>query len=242
MTTAAPSPLLELYGVSAAYGEVQALFDVNLEVRPGEVVALLGSNGAGKTTFLRVVSGLLPARQGTVRFLGEDITSRRPDLIVELGIAHVPEGRQLFSDMTVEENLQLGAYIARARRRRRANLERTFAIFPRLGERRHQLAGTLSGGEQQMLAIGRGLMSEPRLLLLDEPSLGLSPLLTEQTLSVVKAIAREDLTVLLVEQKVLEALEIADRGYVIESGRVVREGTSAALRTDPAIVQAYLGI
>jgi branched-chain amino acid transport system ATP-binding protein len=236
-----PSSLLELGEVSAFYGDFQALWGIQFEIREGEIVALLGSNGAGKTTVLRVVSGLLRARTGTVRFAGQDITNLAPEAIVELGVSHVPEGRQLFSEMTVEENLQIGSHIARSRVRRASNLEKYYSIFPRLRERRKQMAGTLSGGEQQMLAVGRALMSEPRLLLLDEPSLGLSPLVTEETLAMVKEIARSDLTVLIVEQKVMDVLEISGRGYVIEHGRLIAQGTSRELMNDPRIQQAYLG-
>jgi len=242
MSDTTGAPLLEVRDVTAFYGPFQALWGLSFEVHAGEVVALLGGNGAGKTTLLRVVSGLLPAGSGSVHFGGEDITLRPPNRIVDLGIAHVPEGRQLFAEMTVEENLLVGSHLPRARFRRRANLDRMYATFPRLGERRRQWAGTLSGGEQQMLAIGRALMSEPKLLLLDEPSLGLSPLLTEQTLGVVHDIARGGLTVVIVEQKVVEGLEIAARGYVIENGRLVTAGTSAALLKDPAIREAYLGL
>jgi branched-chain amino acid transport system ATP-binding protein len=233
--------LLEVCEVTAFYGDFQALWGVQFEIREGEIVALLGSNGAGKTTLLRVVSGLVRARSGTVRFGGHDITNVPPEAIVELGIAHVPEGRQLFPEMTVEENLRVGGHIARSRARRVSNLEKFYSIFPRLRERRKQTAGTLSGGEQQMLAVSRALMSEPRLLLLDEPSLGLSPLLTEQTLAMVKDIASRDLTVLIVEQKVMEALEISSRGYVIENGKLVAQGTAQELMNDRGIRQAYLG-
>ena len=235
------APLLQLKDVTAFYSDFQALFGVSFEVRPNEVLALLGGNGAGKTTCLRVVSGLLRPRSGTVHFEGQDITRTPPDNIVDLGIAHVPEGRQLFPEMTVEENLYLGSQLPRARVNRAANLERMYALFPRLKERRAQLAGTLSGGEQQMVAISRALMSEPKLLMLDEPSLGLSPKLTEQTLAAVRQIAQE-VTVLIVEQKVMEGLEISDRGYVIEHGTLVKEGSAQQLISDPGIREAYLGL
>jgi branched-chain amino acid transport system ATP-binding protein len=234
-------PLLKLDNVVAFYGDFQALFGVSFEVRPNEVLALLGGNGAGKTTCLRVVSGLLRPRSGTVHFEGQDITRTPPDTIVDLGIAHVPEGRQLFPEMTVEENLYLGSQLPRARAHRVQNLERMYALFPRLGERKRQLAGTLSGGEQQMVAISRALMSEPKLLMLDEPSLGLSPKLTEQTLAAVREIAKS-VTVMIVEQKVMEGLEISDRGYVIEHGKLVKEGAAAQLISDPSIREAYLGL
>jgi branched-chain amino acid transport system ATP-binding protein len=233
--------LLEVDSLVAYYGDFQALFGLSFQVRAAEVVALLGGNGAGKTTSLRVISGLLRPRSGKVRFFGKDITGLAPAHIVDLGIAHVPEGRQLFPEMSVEENLYLGSYLPRARRRRGENLERMYALFPRLAERRRQVAGTLSGGEQQMVAIARGMMSEPKLLLLDEPSLGLSPKLTEQTLAAVRELAKV-VTVLMVEQKVMEGLEIADRGYVIENGKLVTEGTAATLAQDRGIREAYLGL
>ncbi len=235
------APLLELREVTAFYGDFQALFGVSFEVRPNEVLALLGGNGAGKTTSLRVISGLLRPRAGSVSFEGKDITRTPPDSIVELGIAHVPEGRQLFPEMTVEENLYLGSQLPRARAHRMRNLERVYGLFPRLAERKQQLAGTLSGGEQQMVAISRALMSEPKLLMLDEPSLGLSPKLTEVTLAAVREIAKT-LTVLIVEQKVMEGLEISDRGYVIEHGRLVKEGPASQLIADRGIREAYLGL
>ena len=235
------APLLQLKDVTAFYSDFQALFGVSFEVRPNEVLALLGGNGAGKTTCLRVVSGLLRPRSGTVHFEGQDITRTPPDSIVDLGIAHVPEGRQLFPEMTVEENLYLGSQLPRARAHRPQNLERMYALFPRLAERKRQLAGTLSGGEQQMVAISRALMSEPKLLMLDEPSLGLSPKLTEQTLAAVREIAKS-VTVMIVEQKVMEGLEISDRGYVIEHGKLVKEGAANQLISDPGIREAYLGL
>jgi branched-chain amino acid transport system ATP-binding protein len=234
-------PLLEVENLNAYYGDFQALFGLSFQVRAAEVVALLGGNGAGKTTSLRVISGLLHPRAGRVRFLGQDITGLSPAHIVDLGIAHVPEGRQLFPEMSVEENLYLGSYLPRARARRSENLGRMYRLFPRLAERRRQVAGTLSGGEQQMVAIARGMMSEPKLLLLDEPSLGLSPKLTEQTLAAVRELAKV-VTVLMVEQKVMEGLEIADRGYVIENGKLVTEGSAQALAQDRGIREAYLGL
>jgi branched-chain amino acid transport system ATP-binding protein len=233
--------LLDVRHLVAFYGDFQALFGLSFQVRAAEVVALLGGNGAGKTTCLRVISGLLQPRSGSVHFLGREMTALGPAEIVDAGIAHVPEGRQLFPEMSVEENLWLGSYLPRARQRRSENLQRMYQLFPRLAERRRQLAGTLSGGEQQMLAIARGMMSEPKLLLLDEPSLGLSPKLTEQTLAAVRELAKS-VTVLIVEQRVMEGLEIADRGYVIENGKLVTEGTSAALVADKGIREAYLGL
>lgn len=242
MTQPAPVPLLSVRGVTAYYDDFQALWGVDLDVREGEVVTLLGANGAGKSTTLRVISGLLRPASGSVWFDGQDITGVPAHRIVELGIAHVPEGRQLFPMMSVEENLLLGRRIPRVRARRQEHLARMVELFPILGERRRQIAGTLSGGEQQMLAIARALMSEPRLLLLDEPSLGLAPRVTEEVFAAVRAIAAQGVTVLLVEQNVLEALEISDRGYVIEHGRIVRAGSASELARDSAIREAYLGL
>jgi branched-chain amino acid transport system ATP-binding protein len=237
-------PLLTLDRVQARYDTVQALFGITLHVDPGEIVTLVGGNGAGKTTTLRVVSGLLRATGGVVRFDGQDLTSRPPHDIVELGISHVPEGRQLFPSMSVEENLALGAYAARARPHLRASMEEQFEFFPRLKERRRQLAGTLSGGEQQMVAIARGLMARPRLLLLDEPSLGLAPKVVEEVFAKVQEIGRRGLTVLIVEQNVVDALSISNRAYLIENGVVDQSvGTSVeALMSNERLRAAYLGL
>jgi len=234
--------LLEVEGVAAAYGQVRALWDVSFSVREGEIVTLLGANGAGKTTTMRVVSGLLHPQAGSVIFGGRTLTALRPPRIVEAGLVQIPEGRRLWPRMTVLENLELGAYSRESRTRRRETLGWVLSIFPRLGERRTQLAGTLSGGEQQMLAIGRGLMSRPRLLMLDEPSLGLAPILVREVFRIVKEINGEGVAVLLVEQNVRQALEIAHRGYVLEIGRIVRAGSSADLLADPEIRRAYLGL
>jgi branched-chain amino acid transport system ATP-binding protein len=238
----APDPLLSVSGVRAAYGGVVALWDVSFEVAEGQVVTLLGSNGAGKTTTLRTISGLLPAIAGSVRFDGEDISAARSDQIVELGIVHVPEGRQLWARMSVQENLELGAYLPRAKAQRRTSLERVFSMFPRLRERRFQAAGTLSGGERQMCALARGLMGLPRLLMLDEPSLGLAPKLVSEMFDTLRLLRREGLTVLLVEQNVHQALEFADTGYVLETGRVVLSGPGAELLANPRVRSAYLGV
>jgi len=235
-------PLLELTGVRAGYGALQALFDISLEVRPGEIVTLIGANGAGKTTTLRVISGAVRATGGTVRFDGHDITALPAHAMPERGISHVPESRQLFPFMTVEENLDLGAYNPRSRRRARAALAEQLELFPRLQERRRQLAGTLSGGEQQMVAIARGLMAAPRLLLLDEPSLGLSPKVTEEVFARIQEIGKRGVTVLLVEQNVVDGLSISDRGYVIENGRVTLQGAAHDLLHDDKIRAAYLGL
>jgi branched-chain amino acid transport system ATP-binding protein len=237
-------PLLALDGVQAGYGGFQALFNITLHVAAGEIVTLLGANGAGKTTTLRTVSGLIHPTKGAVRFGGEDISTRPPHAIVERGISHVPEGRQLFPHMSVEENLALGAYIGRARPRLKAAMEEQFALFPRLKERRGQLAGTLSGGEQQMVAIARGLMNDPRLLMLDEPSLGLAPKVVEEVFAKVQEIGARGLTVLIVEQNVVDSLSISHRGYVIENGAVdLTVGTSAQeLLRDARLRSAYLGL
>jgi branched-chain amino acid transport system ATP-binding protein len=238
MTTA----LLTLTGVRAGYGDLQALFDLSLDVRAGEIVTLIGANGAGKTTTLRVISGAVRATAGTVRFDGHDITALPAHAMPERGISHVPEGRQLFPFMTVEENLGLGAYNRRSRPHASDALAEQLELFPRLKERRRQLAGTLSGGEQQMVAIARGLMAAPRLLLLDEPSLGLSPKVTEEVFARIRDIRTRGVTVLLVEQNVVDGLGISDRGYVVEHGRVTMQGAAQDLLHDDKIRAAYLGL
>jgi branched-chain amino acid transport system ATP-binding protein len=235
-------PLLEVRDLQAAYGRVTALWDVSFDVDEGQVVALLGSNGSGKTTTLRTISGLLPAASGSVHFAGRDITHARSDQIVELGIIHVPEARQLWPRMSVRENLELGAYSPKARLKRADSLERVFGLFPRLRERRNQAAGTLSGGERQMCALGRGLMGLPRLLMLDEPSLGLAPRLVSEMFETLRLLREQGLTVLLVEQNVHQALELADTGYVLETGRLVLSGPSQQLLADPLVRSAYLGV
>jgi len=235
--------MLELSALEAGYGDVQVLFGVSLSVAPGEVVSLVGANGAGKTTTLRAISGLIRPRAGTISFDGRPLAGLRPFEIVRLGIAHVPEGRQLFSDMSVEENLRMGAnQLAGAAAAADESLDSVFATFPRLRERSAQRAGTLSGGEQQMLAIGRGLMSRPRLLIMDEPSLGLAPMLVAQILDTVGEINRRGVSVLLVEQNLQQSLRHSHRGYVIENGRVVLEGAADALMDDPRTRKAFLGL
>ena len=233
--------LLEVAGLRSGYGRVEVLRGVDLAVHGGEIVALLGSNGAGKSTLNNTVSGLVPASAGTVRFDGADLTHAHYRAVVLAGLIQVPEGRRIFPNLTALENLELGAF-ARGRARRAGNLERVFAIFPRLAERRAQKAGTMSGGEQQMLAIGRGLMAEPRLLILDEPSLGLAPLLVEEMFALIKRLHGEGLSVLLVEQNVAQSLAIADRAYVLENGSVRFEGTPAELLASAELKQAYLGM
>ncbi|RMG90340.1 MAG: ABC transporter ATP-binding protein [Candidatus Dadabacteria bacterium] len=234
--------MLKVNGIDVFYGDVQVLWDVSFHVAEGEVVALIGANGAGKSTTLRTISGLLRPRKGTIEFLGERLDRTAPYRIIELGLAHVPEARRLFPEMTVEENLEMGALKPAAKARRAESLERVYERFPRLKERRRQLAGTLSGGEQQMLAIGRGLMSLPRMILFDEPSLGLAPLLVEEVFQVVEEIRRDGVTVLIVEQNVRQTLAVADRAYVLETGRIVREGTGRELLDDEEVRRAYLGV
>ncbi|HEY0190874.1 MAG TPA: ABC transporter ATP-binding protein [Kofleriaceae bacterium] len=242
MSEPAATPLLALSGIAAGYGALQALFDISLEVHAGEIVTLIGANGAGKTTTLRVISGSVAPLAGSVRFDGADITRRPVHTMAELGISHVPENRQLFPHMTVAENLELGAYNRRSRPRARDALAEQLDLFPKLKERRKQLAGTLSGGEQQMVAIARGLMAQPRLLLLDEPSLGLSPKVTEEVFARVQDIRDRGVTVLIVEQNVVDGLSISNRGYVVEHGRVIMAGAAQALLRDDKIRAAYLGL
>ncbi len=233
--------LLRLEGIEAGYGDMTAVRGVSLEVRAGEIVALIGSNGAGKTTTLRAISGLVPLRRGAVELDGRRLQEVTPARIVAGGVAHVPEGRQLFPNMTVEENLTLGARTAESRRLRAETLERVVTLFPRLAERRRQLAGTLSGGEQQMAAIGRALMARPRLLMLDEPSLGLAPVVVASIFEDLVRINRDGVTILLVEQNVPRALRLSHRAYVLENGTIALEGPSARLLADEGIKRAYFG-
>jgi branched-chain amino acid transport system ATP-binding protein len=234
-------PLLAISGLAAGYGATEVLRDIDLSVVPGEIVAILGANGAGKSTLNRTISGVLRATRGTIHFAGGAIERETPAAIVGRGLIHVPEGRCIFPDLTVGENLDLGGY-RRARFRRKQNRERVFTIFPRLAERHAQRAGTLSGGEQQMLAIGRGLMAEPRLLILDEPSLGLSPLLVEELFALIRRLNAEGITLLLVEQNVMQSLEVASRAYILENGAFVLQGSSADIRENPKLKRAYLGL
>jgi len=239
-------PLLEVEALQAHYRDIPVLWDVSLTVRPGEILALVGSNGAGKTTLLRALSGLregfLKIKRGSIRFNGEDVAGLEPARIVVRGIAHVPEGRHLFPGLTVLENLRLGGYLRPARSDRRADLEWVFHTIPFLRERRRQLAGTLSGGEQQLLAIGRALMQRPTLLMLDEPSLGLAPRMVAALFDLIARIRGEGMTVFLVEQNVRQALALADRGYVMETGRIVLEGSGADLLEHKKVKRAYLGM
>ena len=233
--------MLEVRGLRAGYGPMQVLHGVDLDVGRGEIVAILGANGAGKSTLNNNISGIFRPFAGTIRFEGTEITARPPERIVDAGLIQVPEGRRVFPNLTVRDNLLLGAY-RRGRARRASNIERVCDIFPRLRERMTQIAGTLSGGEQQMLAIGRALMSEPRLLILDEPSLGLSPILVEEMFALIRDLNADGLAILLVEQNVLQSLEIANRAYVLENGVFVMEDTPAALLADDQLKRAYLGI
>ena len=234
-------PLLEVRELRAGYGDVDVLRGIDLEVQPGEIVAVLGSNGVGKSTLNRAISGIVRARAGTIRFDGAAIDREKPAAIVARGLIHVPEGRRIFPNLSVRENLDLGSY-RRAAPRRAFNRERVFAIFPRLGERRAQRAGTLSGGEQQMLAIGRGLMAEPRLLILDEPSLGLSPILVEELFALIARVHSDGVAVLLVEQNVVQSLEVARRAYILAEGQCVMSGLAADIGADPQLKRAYLGL
>jgi branched-chain amino acid transport system ATP-binding protein len=234
--------LLELDEIVVSYGRIEALHGVSVTIGEGEVVALIGANGAGKTTTMRAISGLRPLSSGAIRFQGEDISKLRADLRVRRGLCQSPEGRGIFPGMTVMENLDMGAYTRRDRAGIAADLERVFGLFPRMSERRKQVAGTLSGGEQQMLAIGRALMSSPKLLLLDEPSMGLAPMLIRQIFDIISEISKQGTTILVVEQNAQQALSRADRAYVLETGRIVKEGTGSQLLIDPSVKEAYLGV
>ena len=234
--------MLTLSAVSAGYASVPAISDISIAVGEGEAVGLLGANGAGKSTTLRAISGLVRPTSGTITFLGRSINALAAYKVTELGIAHVPEGRQVFPELTVKENLEIGAYIPSAKAARARTLELVFNIFPILAERRRQFAGTLSGGEQQMLAVGRGLMLQPRLLMLDEPSLGLAPVVTDATFQKIQEIHAMGTAILLVEQNVSRALTLVQRAYVLESGKVIMQGTSAELANNKQVQTAYLGL
>jgi len=233
--------LLQVRGLTAGFGAGPVLFGVDLDFHPGELVALIGANGAGKSTLLGVLSGLLPATGGRVVFDGRDVTNARPERLVAAGLVHVPQGRRLFASLTVERNLRLGAYLRRDREVG-ADLVQVLEYFPTLKDKLHRYAGTLSGGEQQMVAIGRGLMARPKLLMIDEPSLGLAPKVVDRVVDVARAINQDGTSILLVEQDVLVALETADRGYVLENGRIALSGSAADLERDPEVRRAYLGI
>lgn len=234
--------MLKVENIDVAYGDLQVLWDVSFTVQEGELLALLGANGAGKTTILNTISGLLRPRRGSIRFLGEEISRVPGHKLAELGIAHVPEGRRLFPEMTVKENLEMGSLSPEAKKKRKETMEWVYTLFPILKERQNQEAGTLSGGQQQMLAIGRGLMALPKLLMLDEPSLGLSPLLVSQVFEIIQDINRQGITVLLVEQNVMHVLKMCSRAYVLENGRLVLQGSGPELLNNQHVKEAYLGI
>ena len=233
--------MLEVRDLVAGYGGVPVLRGLSLDVKPGEITAVLGANGVGKTTLNRAISGLVRTNSGSITFDGMRIDALSPAAIVAAGLIHVPEGRKIFPNLSVRENLELGSY-RRARSNRATNLERAFDIFPRLRQRQGQFAGTLSGGEQQMLAIGRGLMAEPRLIIMDEPSLGLSPLLVDEMFALISRIAAEGLAVMLVEQNVVQSLDLAAHAYVLETGAIAMSGTAATLKHDPQLMKTYLGL
>ncbi len=237
----AGAPILRVSGLRVSYGGIQAVKGVSFEVREGELVSLIGANGAGKTTTLKAITGTQPAAAGSIEYLGHDISGQGTWSLVEQGLVMVPEGRGVFARMTIVENLQMGAFVRKDEKAIAADVERVFGIFPRLKERRNQLAGTMSGGEQQMLAMGRGLMARPKLLLLDEPSMGLSPLMVDKIFEVVADIHGQGTTILLVEQNASRALQLAQRGYVMDSGEVTMSGEAKTLLADPKVRAAYLG-
>lgn len=234
--------LLEVTDLEVAYGDVRALWGVSIHVDAGSVVAIVGANGAGKTTLLKAISGLVPAKRGEIKLSGTSLLGRLPEDIARLGIAHVPEGRGLFRQMTVLENLELGAFQSKARVNMKRALEKAYDLFPRLKERTGQKAGSLSGGEQQMLAIARATMSEPSLLILDEPSIGLSPLVVQQMFQLIEALHKQGVTILLVEQNIHQALKIADYAFVLKTGELAMQGTGAELIADPEVQKAYMGV
>lgn len=234
--------MLEIKNIDVFYGDLQVIHDVSFNVGKGEVVALIGANGAGKSTILRTISGLVAPKAGDIVFDGQAINKLNNYSLIELGLVHVPEARRLFPEMTVEENLDIGSLRGDAKKQRKANKDKIFDLFPRLAERRRQLSGTLSGGEQQMLAIGRGLMSLPKLMMLDEPSLGLAPILVKEVFRVIEQVRSEGMTVLIVEQNVKQTLSIADRAYVLENGKIVMSGIASDLANDEHVKAAYLGV
>ena len=234
--------MLKVENIDMSYGDLQVLWDVSFEIRDGEILVLVGANGAGKSSIIKTISGLQKVSRGKITFQGQDITNKNPEDILKMGIVHVPEGRRLFNEMTVEENLILGSLWGEAKAKRNETMEMCYELFPKLKERRNQLAGTLSGGEQQMVAIARGLMSLPKLLMLDEPSLGLAPVLVQDVFEIVKSVNRQGITVLLVEQNVQSTLKFCDRAYVLENGKIVLEGTGQELLNNEHVKEAFLGI
>lgn len=234
-------PILKIRGLKVKYGPIEAVKGIDIDVKEGSVVALLGANGAGKTSTLRTISGLIESAEGTIEFYGREIQNLDPEKIAHLGIAQSPEGRQVFRDLSVEENLKVGAFVLSDRKQINKNFERVYSMFPVLKDRRKQIASTLSGGEQQMLAIGRALMSSPKLLLLDEPSLGLAPLIVQDIMRIITRIKSEGTTVIIVEQNAAQTLRVADYGYVLELGSIHSAGDAKELLNDPALIQAYLG-
>jgi branched-chain amino acid transport system ATP-binding protein len=234
--------MLEVKNINASYGNIQVLWDVSLKVNKGEIVALIGGNGAGKTTLVNTITGLLHLSSGEVLFLGKRVDQLPPHIITELGISHIPEGRKLFTEMNVKENLEMGAYTKSAWKNRKETEKRVFEMFPKLKEREHQLARTFSGGEQQMLAMGRGLMSSPKLCIIDEPSNGLAPMVVLEVFQIIQSLRKQGITILLIEQNVKQTLEISDRAYVLENGRIVMEGDCATCLASEHIKKAYLGL
>ncbi|GBD90983.1 high-affinity branched-chain amino acid transport ATP-binding protein LivF [bacterium BMS3Abin04] len=234
--------MLKVNNINMSYGDLQVLWDVTFEVRKGEIVVLVGANGAGKSSILKTISGLQNVSKGTITFEGENVSNINPSEIIKHGIVHVPEGRKLFNEMTVEENLIMGALHGEAKEKRNETIEECYLLFPRLEERKKQLTGTLSGGEQQMVAVARGLMSKPKILMLDEPSLGLAPVLVQDIFNIIKSINKQGITVLLVEQNVQSTLTFCDRAYVLENGKIVLEGTGQELLNNEHVKTAFLGI
>lgn len=234
--------MLKIENLSASYGDLRVLFDISMHIEEGEIISLVGSNGAGKTTLLRVVSGLLPITSGKITFMGKDLVAAKSHERADWGISHIPQGRGILRTLTVKENLVMGAYIKRVRPLLEQNIEKAFTMFPILKERQNQIAGSLSGGEQQMLAIARALMMESKLMLLDEPSLGLAPKLVEEVFNIITEIAKQGISVLVVEQNLTQALGVSSRGYVLETGRIVLEGSSEELMNNEEVRKAYLGV
>jgi len=234
--------MLEVNKVSAGYGNIQILWDVSLKVNEGEIVALIGGNGAGKSTLVRTITGLLRASSGNIKFLSQQIEAMESHKIAELGLSHIPEGRRIFTEMSVRENLEMGAYPKNAWKHKKDTMKQVYEMFPRLKEREHQLARTFSGGEQQMLAMGRGLMSLPKLCIIDEPSNGLAPMVVMEVFDIIKSLRKQGITILLIEQNVRQTLEISDRAYVLENGRIVMEGDCATCLASEHIKKAYLGL